>query len=159
MVFCSCNALSVERVVHTKTRDKEFYWKTFVGTLVSMNIFVALLPLFVTETWSFGAANDVCRSWVEEWLMTVFMEDDPARDFDSAANRALFPAHSYNVASQFVSLFGLLVWFFISPHNNSNAAATGPDLRCMMPHLPHRLAPLLPPHAFRGVLNFILFLY
>jgi len=109
----TCSVLGIELAGFRTARGPHLWWKLFVFSLLSVSTFMALLPLFVTQTWSFGAAEEQCEDWtlkrLKEW------------DIDDYANDLLFPQHFNNVANLCVSVFCLLGWYFLSPHNTALA--------------------------------------
>ena len=116
----TCSVLKVELAGFRVVRGRNFCWKLFIFSLLSVSAFVALLPLFLTRTWSFGAAEEQCEEWTLEKLEKFYVDDDDWEYDDNAVNH-LFPQHSNNVASLCVSVFCLLGWYFLSPHNTALA--------------------------------------
>ena len=64
--------------------------------------------------WTFARLN-VTKSDVNS------QEYDPEWNMEDAADWLLFPAHLFNSISTVVSLIGLFVWLFSSPHNSDGA--------------------------------------
>ena len=98
-----------------------FYKKTFFTCQCVATLLVVLLPLFVTNTPSHGAARKVCYDRTFAWgNVTSFDVDspiyDPEWDMSDAAAWNLFPVHLFNSISTVVSLLGFWVWLFFSPH-------------------------------------------
>ena len=126
---CACSISNVELAGFRKVRSEGFRWKFFTWSLLATSMCVSLLPLFVTQTWSFGAAEEQCEEWaVELYEIYANTTDFGYGDIDDNADRQLFPVHTNNVASLWVSVACLLGWYFISPHNS--AMAEGLDYPC-----------------------------
>jgi hypothetical protein len=114
-------AAAAELACLLTTRNEVFHSKAFFTGIIAITLFVFLLPLLVTGTSSYGAASEVCydRNFV---LRNATFSDidspkyDPDWDMDDSAPWHLFPIHLYNSTSTAVSLFGLWVWLFFSPH-------------------------------------------
>ena len=124
---CCCSALSVELATFRKVRGNGFRWKLFTGLLLFTSVCISLLPLFSTQTWSFGAAEEKCEEWTVE-LFEIYANttyrgvDRNLGDISDNAVRQIFPQHSNNVASLWISVVCLLGWFFLNPHNSSTLA-------------------------------------
>ena len=116
----TCSVLKVELAGFRVVRGQNFWWKLFAFSLLSVSACVASLPLFVTRTWSFGAAEEQCEERLLERLKKKFVDDDDW-EFDDNAVRYLFPQQSNNVAALCVSVFCLLGWYFLSSHNTALA--------------------------------------
>jgi hypothetical protein len=114
-------AAAAERACFLTTRNEAFHPQSFFAGLAAITLCVFLLPLLATGTWSFGAASEVCfdrtfaRNNVTNWVVDS-QHYYPEWDMDDAADWHLFPFHTFNSTSLAVSLFGLWVWFFFSPH-------------------------------------------
>ena len=127
--FTWLNPAAAELAWHVTFRGPTFYTKTFFTFLVAATICVDLLPLFMTGTSSYGAANKVCYDRFS-LLRTAWYADPESQYYDSewdvdakeSATRYLFPVHLFNSISIGVSLFGFWVWLFFSPHKKSDAA-------------------------------------
>jgi hypothetical protein len=118
----TCSASAFELACYLIVRSETFYTKTFFACLYVTTLCVILLPLFVTNTASYGAADKVCHDWtVARANVTRFDVDsqlyDPEWDMDDFADWHLFPGHIFNSTSIGVSLFGFWVWLFFSPHS------------------------------------------
>ena len=114
-------AAAAELACFLTTRSEAFHPKAFITGIIAITLCVFLLPLFVTGTWSCGAASSVCYDRTFERLNATYTDVesplyDPDWDMDDSANRHLFPVHLFNSTSTAVSLFGLCVWLFFSPH-------------------------------------------
>jgi hypothetical protein len=117
----TCSASAFELALYLIVRGETFYKKTFFTCQCIATLLVALLPLFVTSTASYGAARKVCHDYTFMRLnATKFDVDsaqyDPEWDMEDSANFDLFPQHLLNSISTVVSLFGFWVWLFFSPH-------------------------------------------
>ena len=114
-------AAAAELACFLTTRSETFHLQTFFAGLAAITLCVFLLPLLVTGTRSFGAASEECfdrnfaRLNVTNWDVDS-QYYDPEWDMDDAADFRLFPVHAFNSASMAVSLFGLWVCLFFSPH-------------------------------------------
>jgi hypothetical protein len=123
MPTCTCGAYpAVEMACFVAIRSKTFHATTFYASLAATNLCVVMIPLFVTNTTSYGAAKKVCY---DRAFSRILDEDssqyNPDLDFDDHASRHLFPQHLFNSLSTVVSLFGLGVWLFFSPHQSDVA--------------------------------------
>ena len=114
---------------------------------------VVLLPLLVTLTTSYGAAREECHDYTIMWVnVTMFDVDsefyNPEWDMEGDALLDLFPTHLFNSISTVVSLFGVWVWLFFSPHMSNLArdldrACKKPDctsrtfMHAAFPHVSH----------------------
>ena len=117
---------ALERACHVAVRSENFHTKTFYASLVATNLCVVLLPLFVTNTASYGAAEQVCYDRLFSMESAKFLDVDspdykPDWTFDDWATNHLFPQHLFNSLSTVVSLFGFGVWLFFSPHQSDVA--------------------------------------
>jgi len=115
--------LCVEIVAFRTVRGEGFWWKLCTSLLLSTSGCVALLPMFITQTWTFKEAEAICMQWTVEKLQTMdigIIEDN--------ANRHLFPAHPNNVTALFISVICFLVWYFLSPHNVKHNSAVAENL-------------------------------
>jgi hypothetical protein len=107
-------------------RSETFFTKTFFACQSVATLCVILLPLFVTNTTSYGAARADCYD-MSFALRNVTMFDvdapkyDPEWDMDDAADWRLFPVHLFNSIATVMSLFGFWVWLFLSPQNSDVA--------------------------------------
>jgi hypothetical protein len=124
----TCNPSAFELACCLVVRSEIFYAKTFFTCQSVATLLVILLPLFMTNTASHGAASKECYDRNFARLnVTMFDVDsqdyDPEFDMDDAANWRLFPAHLFNSMSTVMSLFGFWVWLFFSPHNSDVARA------------------------------------
>ena len=127
-----------ELACYLATRSHTFHKKSFFACLSVTSLCVVLVPLFVTNTLSYGAATRVCHDWtVTRKNVTRFDVDsqyyDPEWDMDDAADWHLLPVHLFNSISTAVSLFGFGIWLFFSPHERkhdplSTAVNTAQDL-------------------------------
>jgi hypothetical protein len=103
-----------------------FHTKTFYAFLAEGTLCVVLLPLFMTNTASYGAAGKVCYDRAFS-LQSAISGDvgspdyDPDWDFDDNNGNHLFPQHLFNSLSTVMSLFGFGVWLFFSPHQSDVA--------------------------------------
>jgi hypothetical protein len=98
------------------SRSKSF----FVG-FAAATLCVALLPLFATGGASFDVAREECYARTVVRFLGGSSQYDPDYEedkFDDDATRHLFPMHLFNSVSTGVSLFGLCVWLFFSPHTS-----------------------------------------
>jgi hypothetical protein len=120
----TCSASASELAVYLIVRGEAFYKKTFFACQCVATLCVVLLPLFVTNTPSYGAARKVCHEWNFEWRNATHFDVEhqyynPEWDMVSMEGDALlhlFPTHLFNSISTVVSLFGFGVWLFFSPH-------------------------------------------
>jgi hypothetical protein len=129
--FTTCSASSAAELwCFLAVRKETFRAKAFYASLAATTLFSALLPLVVTGTASFGAAQKGCYVKTVVRLEAHFLGvDSPDYDpgwtvegnFDDNAGWHLFPVHSFNTISTVVSLFGFGVWLFFSPHNSDVA--------------------------------------
>ena len=138
---CCCSALSVELATFRKVRGNGFRWKLFTGLLLFTSVCMSLLPLFSTQTWSFGAAEEKCEERaVELYEIYANTTDNGYGDINDSAARQLFPTHSNNVTSLWISVVCLLGWYFLSPHN-STTLAEDLDFPCEIDQMPCALSP------------------
>jgi hypothetical protein len=130
MPTCICGALPaslrLEMACFVAVRSKTFHAMTFCASLAATNLFVVLLPLFVTNTASYGAAEKACYDRTFSRLNTIYLDENSPRynpdwDMHDNADRHLFPLHLFNSLSTAVSLFGFGVWVFFSPHQSDVA--------------------------------------
>ena len=117
----TCSASATELALYLIVREETFFKKTFFTCQCVATLCVVFLPMFVTNTPSYGAASKVCHDWALMRLnVTRFDVDhqhyDPEWNMDDNAPWYLFPAHLFNSVSTVVSLFGFWVWLFFSPH-------------------------------------------
>jgi hypothetical protein len=132
-----CSASAFELVCYFTVRGVTFYRKVGLFACLSVvNLCVVLLPLFMTQTISYGAARKVCHDYTFMWINeTKFDVDsrsyDPEWDMDDFATWDLFPIHLFNSISTVVSLFGFGVWLFFSPHKFNEARDL--DRTCTIP--------------------------
>ena len=114
-------AAAAELACFLTTRSEAFHPQSFFAGIAAITLCVFLLPLLVTGAWSFGAASEECfernfaRKNVTRWDVNS-QYYDPEWDMDDVANWHLFPLHAFNSTSMVVSLFGLWVCLFFSPH-------------------------------------------
>ena len=125
MPFCGAFP-ALELACHVAIRSETFHAKTFYASLAAANLSVMLLPLFVTDTASYGAARKVCYDRTfSVWNVTYLDEGsayyNPDGDIDDVATFHLFPKHLFNSLSAVVSLFGFGVWLFFSSHQSDVA--------------------------------------
>jgi hypothetical protein len=117
MPMPTCFSLAAaELACYLVIRSPAFHAKTFCTSLVACTLFVVLLPLLVTGTSSYGAANEVCYDRFSSvriaWHVdpeSQYYEPDWDVDAVDAANYLLFPVHLFNSISTAVSLFGFWV--------------------------------------------------
>ena len=133
----ACSASAFELAAYLTVRSKTFYKKTFFTCQSVATICIILIPLFVTNTTSYGAARKVCHDWTfMRWNVTKFDVDsplyDPEWDMEDNATFVLFPSHLFNCISTLVSLFGFWVWLFSSPHVSD--VARDLDRTCTKPN-------------------------
>jgi len=107
----TCNLPAFEMACCLIVRSETFYPKTFLACQAVATVSVILLPLFVTNTASYGAAGKACYDRTFAWSnVTYFDVDsqwyDPEWDMDDNADRALLPIHIFNSISTVMSLFG-----------------------------------------------------
>ena len=152
----SCSAAAFELACHVAVRSKTFYGKAFVTGLAAVTLCIILIPLFMTDTPSYGAARKACYDQsFDKWNATHWAEGPryrPEWSMDDDANRDLFPAHLFNSISTVVSLFGFGVWLFFSSHQSDVAKDLDRTRTCT--DIPdtffflhsNRIAPLVPPH-------------
>jgi hypothetical protein len=119
----TCSASASVLALYLIVRGENFYRKTFFACPCVVTLFGIVLPLFVTNTLSYGAARKVCYDWTVERLNEALFDDssppfDPEWDMQDAANWHLLPSHLFTSASTVASLFGFWVWLFFSPHIN-----------------------------------------
>ena len=125
MPTCSTPA-AIELGWFLAVRKETFRVETLYACLAAITVCVALLPLTLTGTASFGAAREECYVKTVVRLKGLYLNiDSPKydpnwREEDKATNH-LFPTHSFNSMSTVVSLFGFGVWLFFSPHNSDAA--------------------------------------
>jgi hypothetical protein len=122
----TCDPSAFEKACCVIVRSETFYPKTFFACQVVATVLVILLPLFVTNTASHGAASKECydRAFALRNVTNFDVDSqyyDPEWDMDDDAVRALFPVHLLNSISTVMSLFGFWVWLFFSPHNSDVA--------------------------------------
>ena len=114
-------AAAAELACLLTTRSEAFHPKAFITGIIAITLCVFLLPLFVTGTWSYGAASTECYDRAFARLNATYFDVeaqhyDPDWEMDDSASFHLFPVHLFNSTSMAVSLFGLCVWLFFSPH-------------------------------------------
>jgi hypothetical protein len=108
--FHYCFSLvAVEVAVHNVFRRQNFPRHSFVAALGLLLLFATCLPLVITHESSFGAAAKICLARRK----TI--------DADMTAHSYLFPVHTLNVGSAFVSYFAFAFWFYKSPHRESGS--------------------------------------
>ena len=117
----TCSASASELAVFLIVRGETFYKKTFFTGQCVATLCVVLLPLFVTNTPSYGAARKVCHDWNFMHRNVTYFdvnspEYNPEWGMDDNAPWDLFPVHLFNSISTVTSLFGFWVWLFFSPH-------------------------------------------
>jgi hypothetical protein len=117
----TCNPFAFELACFFIVRSETFYPKTFFACQSVATLSVILLPMFITNTVSYGAAGKVCYDWTfARHNVTRFDVDsqsyDPEWEMDDVADWHLFPTHLFHSMSLVVSLFGVWVWLFFSPH-------------------------------------------
>jgi hypothetical protein len=123
----TCDVLpALEIACHVAVRSEKFHAKTFYTSLAAGTLCVVLLPLFVTNTASYGAAREVCYNRAFFRLYAIHGDVDspdyyPDWAMDDNAVWHLFPQHLFNSLSTVVSLFGFGVWLFFSPHQSDMA--------------------------------------
>ena len=121
MASTTCSASAFELVVYLTVRADAFYRKSFFACLSVVTVGIVLLPLFMTNTASYGAARKVCHDYtymrinVTRWDIDSQVYD-PEWDVEDNAVWHLFPQHLFNSISTVASLFGFWVWLFFSPH-------------------------------------------
>jgi hypothetical protein len=114
-------AAAAELTCLLTARSEAFHPRAFIAGIVAITLCVFLIPLFVTGTWSCGAASTVCYERTFALQNATFFDVesphyDPDWEMDDSASWYLFPAHLFNSTSTAASLFGLCVWLFFSPH-------------------------------------------
>jgi len=124
----TCNLSAAELACCLVVRSETFYAKTFFTCQSVATLLVILLPLFVTNTASYGAASKECYDRKFARLNVRFFDVDsqhydPEWNMDDDATWHIFPAHLFNSISTVMSLFGFWVWLFFSPHNSDVARA------------------------------------
>jgi hypothetical protein len=118
-------------VCYITLRGKTFYKKTFFACLSSATLFVTVLPLFATQTASYGAARKVCHDYVFVLYNAAYWDvESPLYD----PEWDIFAVHLFNSISTVVSLFGFWVWLFFSPHMSD--VARDLDRTCTETRLP-----------------------
>jgi hypothetical protein len=126
----SSACLRIEKRWHASARSHA-HPKMVAALLALVVLCIACLPLFLTGTTSFGAAKDVC--YERQLSKLVAMAQREGRPFDKETHFPshfhLFPLHMMNVLSTVVSLAGLWIWLFFSPH--TTPAAVYLDRTCM----------------------------
>jgi hypothetical protein len=132
----NCNAFpAFELTCHVTVRSETFHAKTFYAFLAATDLCVVLLPLFVTNSTSYGAAEKVCYDRSSSMFNVIFSDEDspkynPDWDMDDNAINHLFPQHMFNSLSTVVSLFGFGVWLFFSPHQSDVAKDLDRTRKC-----------------------------
>jgi hypothetical protein len=124
----TCNPSAFELACCLFVRSDTFYVKTFFTCQSVATLLFILLPLFVTNTTSHGAASKVCYDRNFAWRNVTYFDvespkHDPEWDMDDSASLHLFPVHLFNSITTVMSLFGFWVWLFFSPHNSDVARA------------------------------------
>jgi hypothetical protein len=125
----TCNLSAFELACCLVVRSDTFYAKTLFTCQSVATLLVILLPLFVTNAASHGAASRGCydRAFALRNVTRGFDVDsqhhDPEWDMDDDATFRLFPVHLFNSIATVMSLFGFWVWLFFSPHNSDIARA------------------------------------
>jgi hypothetical protein len=106
--------LAIELVCYHTLRSKTFHTKTFAVFLATISCCIIMLPLFVTGTTSYGAAETACydRAFLRHTATNIYQ----GWSMDDNANWRLFPSHLFNCVATVVSLFAFGVWLFFSPH-------------------------------------------
>ena len=97
----TCSASAFELAVYLAVRADTFYKKTFFMCQCLATFCVVLLPLFVTNTPSYGAARKVCHGWVfrreNETRSDVGHQNYSSEwDMEDLATWDLLPAHLFN---------------------------------------------------------------
>jgi hypothetical protein len=134
----NCSAPAFELACYLTVRRKTFNSVAFFACQSVATVCVVLLPLFVTNTASCGAARVVCydRTIVMANVTSFDVDSphyDPEWDMKDFAPWNLFPAHLFNSIAAVVSLFGFWAWLFFSPHKFD--VAQNLDRRCTKPDL------------------------
>jgi hypothetical protein len=126
MPTCSGALPALELACHLIVRRRTFHARAFFAFLAATTVCIVLLPLFVTDTASYGAAQEVCfdRSF-EKWNVIHLDVNHPRYrpdwDMDEDATYHLLPQYIFHSVSTIVSLFGFGVWLFFSPHQSDVA--------------------------------------
>jgi hypothetical protein len=133
----TCSATAFELAVYLIVRAESFYKKTFFTCQCVTTLGVVLVPLFMTNTSSYGAARKVCYDWTFALNNVTNFDVDakyynPEWDMKDTAIYHLSPMHLFNCISIVVSLFGFWVWFFFSPHMSDVTRAL--DRTCTKPN-------------------------
>jgi hypothetical protein len=114
-------AAAAELACLLTARSEAFHPTAFITGIIAITLCVFLLPLLVTGTWSYGAASTVCYNRTIAYRNATRFDVesqyyDPDWEMDDNAPWHLFPVHLFNSTATAVSLFGLCVWLFFSPH-------------------------------------------
>jgi hypothetical protein len=114
---------ALELACHLAVRKRTFHARAFFAILAAITACSVVLPLFVTDTASHGAAKRVCHDRsLEKWnVMQLDVNHPwhrPDQDVDENANNHIFPQHIFHSVSTLVSLLGFGVWLFFSPHRS-----------------------------------------
>ena len=73
----TCGAFpALELACHVAVRSEAFHAKAFYASLAATSLCVVLLPLFVTNTLSYGAAVKVCYERTSSRLSSMFLDED-----------------------------------------------------------------------------------
>jgi hypothetical protein len=126
MPTCSGALPALELACHLIVRRRTFHARALYAFFAAITVCVVLLPLFLTDTASYGAAQKVCADRnLEKWNVIKLDVDDPRHDpdweFDDNAAYNLLPQHLFHSISTLLSLFGFGVWLFFSPHQSDVA--------------------------------------
>jgi hypothetical protein len=79
MPTCSTALPALELVCHIIVRRRKFHARAFFAFLATITVCVVVLPLFVTDTVSYGAAQKVCFGrHFQKWNAT-FLDPDSSR--------------------------------------------------------------------------------
>jgi len=123
----TCGALpALEISCHVAVRSETFHAKTFYASLAAGTLCVVLIPLFMTNTASYGAATKVCYERTFSRASAKYLDEDSQHynsdwDMNSVAIYHLFPQHLFNSFSTVLSLLGFGVWLFFSTHQSDVA--------------------------------------
>jgi hypothetical protein len=111
----------VETKCHEWMRHANFSRRWFAIILLPLSVLAVCQPLIMTQTSTFEEADELCLQRFDVVIAKLGTDSVLSRDYwENSSAGAVNYAH---IASVFISLAGLLLWLFCSPHQESLDAA------------------------------------